>query len=562
MTWGKVLGVAVAVLGACASQASSPASANTPIDLGTLPGGSESFAQAVNASGAVAGFAGTGGTNSHAFYWTRAGGMIDLGTLGGESSYAYALNDSGQVVGDAQVVHGESFITHAFSWTSKGGLIDLGTFGGNNSYVSGVNDSGEVAGYAEVAPPESRDFHAFAWTAEKGMVDLGTLGGALESNAYAISGSGQIVGVSGNHAFSWTPKGGMIDLGTFPENHYSKATLVNDRGEIAGAATVRSLEHAFYWTAETGLVDMGTLNESAFSEALGISSAGQVVGYSWIQEGCCTTDRAFSWTLHGGMIELGTLGGQGESRAFAVDGSGEVVGDSVAIPCPPCARHAFAWTPQTGMIALGDLGGNNSAAVAINESGAIAGNAQDKGQHSHAALWLPTPTIAHVMPAAGPAAGDTTVTITGLNLSHATSVRFGSIPATSFTVLSETELEAVSPAGTGSVDITVTSPDGTNESASADNFRYIPAPTIGRLRPGSGPQAGGTDVKIKGTDFAGATEVDFGSTPASSFTINNPTLITAIAPAGSGTVDVTVTTPGGTSTIAASGRFRYKKPKK
>ena len=73
-------------------------------------------------------------------------------------------------------------------------------------------------------------------------------------------------------------------------------------------------------------------------------------------------------------------------------------------------------------------------------------------------------------------------------------------------------------------------------------------PAVTTLSPTSGPVAGGTSVTITGTGFTGATAVKFGSTAATSFTVNSATAITAKAPAGTGgMVKVTVTTPYGTS---------------
>ncbi|MGA2521839.1 MAG: IPT/TIG domain-containing protein, partial [Acidimicrobiales bacterium] len=71
-----------------------------------------------------------------------------------------------------------------------------------------------------------------------------------------------------------------------------------------------------------------------------------------------------------------------------------------------------------------------------------------------------------------------------------------------------------------------------------------PAPTITGVSPTSGSTGGGTTVTVTGTGFTGATAVHFGSSPATTYTVNSPTQITATAPAATGTVDVTVTTPG------------------
>jgi hypothetical protein len=84
-----------------------------------------------------------------------------------------------------------------------------------------------------------------------------------------------------------------------------------------------------------------------------------------------------------------------------------------------------------------------------------------------------------------------------------------------------------------------------------------PAPTVTNVNPGSGPAAGGTSVTITGTGFTGTTAIKFGSTSAASFTVNSAASITAISPHGTGTVDVTVTTPNGTSATTAADRFTY-----
>jgi hypothetical protein len=76
------------------------------------------------------------------------------------------------------------------------------------------------------------------------------------------------------------------------------------------------------------------------------------------------------------------------------------------------------------------------------------------------------------------------------------------------------------------------------------------------VSPNTGPAAGGTSVIITGTNLSSATAVKFGGNTAA-ITANSATSITATAPAGSGTVDVTVTTAGGTSTTSSADHFTY-----
>jgi len=101
---------------------------------------------------------------------------------------------------------------------------------------------------------------------------------------------------------------------------------------------------------------------------------------------------------------------------------------------------------------------------------------------------------------------------------------------------------------------------GGNQYQGAAYVFAIPAPTVTRLSPTSGPTTGGTSVTITGTNFAGATLVDFGTVAARSFTVNAAgTQIVATSPAESaGTVHVTVTTAGGTSASSSADQFTYK----
>ena len=72
-------------------------------DLGTLPGGTSSFGNGVNASGQVTGVASTADGSQHAFLSGPDGGPLkDLGTLpGGTFSEGFGVNASGQVTGFA-----------------------------------------------------------------------------------------------------------------------------------------------------------------------------------------------------------------------------------------------------------------------------------------------------------------------------------------------------------------------------------------------------------------------------------------------------------------------------
>ncbi len=227
-------------------------SEGTSFDLGTL-GGNESEALAVNRRGQVAGHSRIGGAVvKHAFLIPDPGRMVDLGSLGGAgtTSIGHDVNDEGAVVGLAETSTGRP---HAFLWTAADGMRDLGALGAAPSIALGINNRREVVGGSG---------HAFLWTERAGIVDLGTLGGRT-SCANDINDLGCIVGVSQTdrtdarglpvtRAFLRTPDGSMLDLGTLGGEHSSAAAISEDDGgvvRIAGhshddAAAVR----AVVWT--------------------------------------------------------------------------------------------------------------------------------------------------------------------------------------------------------------------------------------------------------------------------------------------------------------------------
>ena len=84
-------------------------------------------------------------------------------------------------------------------------------------------------------------------------------------------------------------------------------------------------------------------------------------------------------------------------------------------------------------------------------------------------------------------------------------------------------------------------------------------PVVTNVSPTPGSHLGGKTVTITGKYLTGATQVTFGGTPAASFTVNSDTQITAISPAGTtgNTVDIIVTTGGGSSLVVPADQYKY-----
>ena len=155
------------------------------------------------------------------------------------------------------------------------------------------------------------------------------------------------------------------------------------------------------------------------------------------------------------------------------------------------------------------------------------------------------PSISGFTPATGGVG--ISVGIDGANLNGTTAVRFNGVNAVTFTVNSAVHLTATVPAGATTGLISVTTPDGSANSAGS--FLVVSVPSITGFTPASG--AVGGNVTIDGGNFTGATAVRFNGVNAA-FTVNSPTRINATVPASATTGTLTVTTPGGTVTSAGS----------
>jgi alpha-tubulin suppressor-like RCC1 family protein len=242
--------------------------------------------------------------------------------------------------------------------------------------------------------------------------------------------------------------------------------------------------------------------------------------------------------------------------------------------------HPGGWTPEATSYSYKwlrcEAGGGECTAISgatattytpvgadVGHRLAVEVRASNEGGWDHATsaptevVATPTPSVSLIEPHVGPLGGGATVTITGAHLGDATAVHFGSAAATEVHRVSETSVTAEAPAGTGVVDIMVTTPYGTSATNVGDEFTYVESPSITSVSPSLGVLAGGTKVIITGTNMTGVTAVDFGLTAATAFTVLSGSEVEAIAPAGGGTVDVTVQSPGGTSPIRTADHFTY-----
>jgi hypothetical protein len=182
------------------------------------------------------------------------------------------------------------------------------------------------------------------------------------------------------------------------------------------------------------------------------------------------------------------------------------------------------------------------------------------------------PTITSLNVSQGSAAGGTTVTITGSGFTDATAVGFGSTPTSSYHVISDSEIQAVSPAeSAGTVDVIVDTPAGGSTQASADEFTYL-APASGSGSGGgsssTGSSSSGGGSSSTGTSSGGggssaiATTASAGGASTTGDSATLPVTCTGASPATCTiTVSLTITETVKSGKITAVAAKAKAKPK-
>ena len=250
-----------------------------------------------------------------------------------------------------------------------------------------------------------------------------------------------------------------------------------------------------------------------------------------------------------------TFGPASGGTSVVLRGTGLTGATAVTLSGAPAASFTVNSDTQITLITPSNASGGPSS-ISITTPGG-----QGSFPFTYSLTGYPAPTVASISATSGPLAGGNTAVITGTNFVSGAVVSFGGVLARSI-VNSGTQITATVPSGVaGTVDVGIATPGGAATLSSAYTYTSASpsAPTISAVSPSSGSTAGGTSVVITGTDLTGATAVNFGSTAASSFTVNSATQITAVSPAGAaGAVNVAVTTAGGTAT--SNGAFTYAVP--
>ncbi len=285
----------------------------------------------------------------------------------------------------ANLFLGTALTLSMLSGTALGGgeVSLLPSLGGTNSRAWDINDSGQIVGTAEL--PTDAGSHGVLW--EDGVVtDLGVWGAPTDlSHAQAINNQGQIVGYSeivatgAREAVLWAPDLTMRNLGQEMGAFGSSIPWdINEQGEVCGQAALSpGFSKGFIWDDANGGRTEGTVSIYMGGSNKGLNNGGVLVGHGFFfgdpdMAMLASPDGRGGWD----EFEIGPPGFT-FSIASEISDAGVVVGFTNADS--PGPWNACIFTQEApGYVSLGTLPQlENSEAIDVNESGLIVGLAFD-----------------------------------------------------------------------------------------------------------------------------------------------------------------------------------------
>jgi uncharacterized membrane protein len=378
----------LAVIVALALGVTTPVAAASPsiVDLGTLPGDTESTTAGLNESGTVIGQSFSGNqhdpaTRARAVRWSPGGAVTALPIPAGIShphSRAVAINDSGAITGytyDAPL----SQVHRSLRWASDGTVTELKALPGDTSTLPrGISRDGTVAGDSYTP---GGVYHAVKWAPDGTVTVLNPVAGDTDARTSLINDNNTVVGRSSKynspgHTVRWNPDDTIDDISA----HVSIPYAINGDGVISGWG---SNGHGYRLNPDGTVIDLGM-----YANTAAISADGTVVGGFWVSP---HFKRAARWGPDGTATTLPHLPTDTNGFAKDINSAGTIVGvSSIFRTMSSEEGHAVKWTPDGTVTALGFLpGGTQSHASFINSTGTIAGTATTSTGKLRAVLWHP-----------------------------------------------------------------------------------------------------------------------------------------------------------------------------
>ena len=428
---------------------------------------------------------------------------------------------------------------------------------GNTALVGGYDDN-NLVGAAWIF---TRSATGWAQQGAKlaGSDELNGVSGGHFGESVAISGDGNTALIGGpadgdksagaawiftRVGSGWTQQGAKLTNGTDFEEFGTSVALSGDgKTALVGSPGTESawvFSGSGFTQQGVRLKGLGETGFGSFGNAVALSSDGNTALVGGFRD---SSGKGAVWvfTRSGGAWHTGPMltgsdetgaGAFGSSVAVSGDGNTALIGgtDDASIGAAwVFTRSGGAWTQQGAkLVGIGETGnGAFGNSVALSNDGNIALIGGQANDTAHGAVWVFT--------RAG-GAWHKGQTLTG---SENATTLFGS---------------SVGLSSTGDTALV----GGEFGQFKGEAWVFVNE-AISGLSPNSGPTRGGTAVTIKGSGFASATHVTFGTKPAASFAVESDSLIRAVSPPAQhpGTVDVTVTVPGGATAIGSADEFTY-----
>ncbi|HUB35212.1 MAG TPA: IPT/TIG domain-containing protein [Solirubrobacteraceae bacterium] len=532
--------------------------------------------------------------------WTQQGGKLTGAEESGPGEFGYSVALSSD--GDTALVSGAGdaggtgavwvFTRTGTSWSQQGekltggGESGKGDFGfhvalssdGDTALIGGVSDDNLVGAawvFTRAGTSWSQQGEKLTGEEESGEGEFGySVALSGDGRTALIGGPTDNGGVGAAWAFTragggWSEQGekltGAEESGAGEFGFSEALSSDGDSALIGGAGDEGSVGAAWLFTRSGGgfsqqgekLRGGEESGNGQYGFDVALSSDGETGVVSGPNDNHAVGAAWFlSSEPHGGLIlsgyceSLGYHGYEGGSPVILL--KGEVAGPDYAYENWACQNEAG----ETATIAAtGPAPSMDDACQHENPGLSTYALAGDENNAFSWACYLIPPKVSSIEPASGLASGGTEVTIKGSGFVEGASVNIGG-EAQEVHVLSETEITATTPASeAGGYEVVVA--DGNGTSSAGPTYTYTEPVTVTSLEPGSGERAGGNEVTIHGSGFAPGASVSFGGSPGTEVDVSSSTTLTALAPSGTGTVNVRVTVGGETSPETFSDRYSY-----